>query len=116
MRSQLAKIKASLEASRTNGCTWLQVPRRVALSVNSDGIATVVTFTALFIWNERLTLLFLTSRDARTFTALLTTFWGQTNTAWEQRTAGATLQILPIVIFFLIQRYIISSPGRLRAR
>lgn len=99
-----------LEASRMDGCTWLQVLMRVVVPISSGGIATVVIFTALFIWNELLMPLFLTSRGARTFTVVLTSFQGQTNTVWEQMAAGATLQILPIVIMtFLVQRYIVAG-------
>ncbi len=97
-----------LEAPQVDGGNWLEfccAPCRSSLG----GVATVVIFTALF-WNEFLMPLFLTSRDAGTFTVVPTTFWGQTDTVREQIAAGATSQILPVAILaFLIQRHIVAG-------
>jgi multiple sugar transport system permease protein len=41
---------------------------------------------------------------------VLTSFQGQTEIAWELMCAGATIQVLPIVILTLfVQKYIVSG-------
>lgn len=99
-----------IEAARVDGASWWQVLLRVAVPLNSGGIATVSVFTAIFSWNELLLPLFLTSSRAKTFTVVLTEFQGQTNTVWEQMAAGAALQVLPIVVLtFFVQRTIVAG-------
>jgi len=100
----------TVEAARVDGCTWWQVLRSIAFPMASSGVATVAVFSAIFSWNELLLPLFLTNRGAKTFTVVLTEFQGQTNTVWEQMSAGALIQIIPIVIMtFFVQRYIVSG-------
>lgn len=99
-----------LEAAIVDGASWWQVLRQIAVPITSGGIATVTIFTALFAWNELLIPLFLTSRQAKTFTVVLTEFQGQTNTVWEQMSAAVAIQVIPVVIMvFLVQRYIVSG-------
>ena len=74
------------------------------------GIATATIFISIFAWNELLLPLFLTNRVAKTFPVLLTAFQGQTEIAWELMCAGATIQVLPILILtFFVQKYIIAG-------
>jgi ABC-type glycerol-3-phosphate transport system permease component len=76
----------------------------------SGGIATATIFITIFAWNELLLPLFLTDRFAKTFPVVLTSFQGQTEIAWELMCAGATIQVLPIVILTLfVQKYIVSG-------
>ncbi len=100
----------TIEAARVDGCTWWQVLRSIAFPMSSSGTATVAVFSAIFCWNELLLPLFLTNGTAKTFTVVLTEFKGQTNTVWEQMSAGALVQIIPIVVMtFFVQRYIVSG-------
>jgi ABC-type glycerol-3-phosphate transport system permease component len=99
-----------LEAARVDGASWSQILWRIAVPINRGGLATISVFTAIFSWNELLLPLILTNNAAKTFTVVLTEFRGQTNTVWEQMAAGATLQVIPIVILtFLVQRSIVSG-------
>ena len=99
-----------IEAALIDGCTWPQIFLRVMLPLASGGIATAAIFNAIFAWNELLLPLFLTNRDAQTFSVVLTSFQGQTEINWELMCAGAVIQIFPIVVItFLAQRYIISG-------
>lgn len=99
-----------IEAALIDGCTWPQIFLRIMLPLSSGGVATAAIFTAIFAWNELLLPLFLTNRDAQTFSVVLTSFQGQTEIAWELMCAGAIIQIFPIVLItFLAQRYIVSG-------
>jgi ABC-type glycerol-3-phosphate transport system permease component len=98
------------EAALVDGCSWRQVLIRIAVPLSAGGLSTVAIFVALFCWNELLLAIFLTSSNAKTFTVVLTEFVGQTNIVWELMAAGATIQIIPIIILtFLTQRYIVTG-------
>jgi ABC-type glycerol-3-phosphate transport system permease component len=99
-----------IEAALIDGCTWPQIFLRIMLPLSSGGIATAAIFNAIFAWNELLLPLFLTNRDAQTFSVVLTSFQGQTEINWELMCAGAVIQVFPIVfITFVAQRYIVSG-------
>jgi len=98
------------EAALVDGCSWIQVLIRIMVPLAAGGLSTVAIFTALFSWNELLLALFLTSNNAKTFTVALTEFQGQTNIVWELMAAGATVQVIPVIILtFLTQRYIVAG-------
>ena len=102
--------KEIIEAARIEGCTWFQTFRIVALPLAKSGIATVATFVFIFAWNELLLALFLTTREAKTFPVVISSFSTVTKTYWELISAATIIQILPPVIFTLImQRHIVSG-------
>ncbi|MCB1355126.1 MAG: carbohydrate ABC transporter permease [Maritimibacter sp.] len=102
--------KEIIEAARVEGCSWFQTFRIVALPLAKSGIATVSTFVFIFAWNELLLALFLTSRDARTFPVVISSFSTVTKTWWELISAATIIQILPPIIFtLLMQRHIVSG-------
>lgn len=102
--------KEIIEAARVEGCTWFQTFRLVALPLAKSGIATVSTFVFIFAWNELLLALFLTTREAKTFPVVISSFSTVTKTYWELISAATIIQILPPVIFtLLMQRHIVSG-------
>lgn len=102
--------KEVIEAARVEGCTWFQTFRLVALPLAKSGIATVAVFVFIFAWNELLLSLFLTSREAKTFPVVISSFSTVTKTYWELISAATIIQILPPVIFtLLMQRHIVSG-------
>ncbi|WP_428649661.1 carbohydrate ABC transporter permease [Roseibium sp.] len=102
--------KEIIEAARVEGCSWFQTFRLVALPLAKSGIATVATFVFIFAWNELLLALFLTTREAKTFPVVISSFSTVTKTYWELISAATIIQILPPVIFTLImQRHIVSG-------
>jgi ABC-type glycerol-3-phosphate transport system permease component len=101
---------AIYEAARIDGCKWRDIFLRITIPLSSGGIATATIFIAIFAWNELLLPLFLTNRFAKTFPVVLTSFQGQTEIAWELMCAGATIQVLPVIILtFFVQKYIVSG-------
>lgn len=102
--------KEIIEAAKVEGCTWFQTFRIVALPLAKSGIATVSTFVFIFAWNELLLALFLTSREAKTFPVVISSFATVTKTYWELISAATIIQILPPIIFtLLMQRHIVSG-------
>jgi ABC-type glycerol-3-phosphate transport system permease component len=102
--------KEIIEAAKVEGCTWFQTFRIVGLPLAKSGIATVSTFVFIFAWNELLLALFLTSREAKTFPVVISSFSTVTKTYWELISAATIIQILPPIIFtLLMQRHIVSG-------
>lgn len=102
--------KEIIEAARIEGCSWFQTFWMVALPLAKSGIATVSTFVFIFAWNELLLALFLTTREAKTFPVVISSFSTVTKTYWELISAATIIQILPPIIFTLImQRHIVSG-------
>lgn len=102
--------KELMEASRLDGCTFFQTFAKVAVPMARSGIATVSTFVFIFAWNELLLALFLTTREAKTFPVVISSFSTVTKTYWELISAATIIQILPPIIFtLLVQRHIVSG-------
>ncbi|MCW2307564.1 carbohydrate ABC transporter permease [Rhodobium gokarnense] len=99
-----------IEAAQLEGCSWTQTFLKVALPVSKSGIATVATFVFIFAWNELLMALFLTTRAAKTFPVVISSYVTTGNTFWELVAAASVIQAIPPIIFTLImQRHIVSG-------
>ena len=99
-----------LEAARLEGCSWFQVLTRVALPMSLNGIMMVATFVFIFSWNEFMLALFLTTREARTFPVIISSFFGTGKMYWEYIPAASVLQcVLPVAFTLLLQKYIVSG-------
>lgn len=102
--------KEVLEAAELEGCTSGQTFLKVALPLSKSGIATVATFVFIFAWNELLLALFLTTRAAKTFPVVISSFVTTSMTFWEMIAAATVIQAIPTVIFtLLMQRHIVSG-------
>lgn len=102
--------KEVIEAATLEGCTPVQTFLKVALPLSKSGIATVSTFVFIFAWNELLLALFLTTRAAKTFPVVISSFVTTGNTFWELIAAASVIQAVPTIIFtLLMQRHIVSG-------
>jgi multiple sugar transport system permease protein len=73
----------------------------------APGIAVTTIFTFVFSWNEYLFALFLTTSKATTMPVALQKTIDVYNVLWGSLSAGAMVQLLPMVIVvFLLQRHI----------
>lgn len=102
--------RETIEAALLEGCTWVQTFLKVALPLTRSGIATVATFVFIFAWNELLMALFLTTRAAKTFPVVISSFVTTSMTSWEMIAASSVIQAIPPIIFtLLMQRHIVSG-------
>ena len=102
--------KELIEAAHLEGCNWFQTFTKVALPLTRGGIATVATFVFIFCWNELLMALFLTTREAKTFPVVISSFVTTGMTYWEMISASSVIQIIPPIIFtLLMQKHIVSG-------
>ncbi|RVD47754.1 carbohydrate ABC transporter permease, partial [Mesorhizobium sp. M7A.F.Ca.ET.027.03.2.1] len=102
--------RETIEAAMLEGCSWAQIFTKVALPLTRSGIATVATFVFIFAWNELLLALFLTTRAAKTFPVVISSFVTNSMTFWEMIAASSVIQAIPPIIFtLLMQRHIVSG-------
>jgi ABC-type glycerol-3-phosphate transport system permease component len=95
------------EAGRLDGLSRLQIIFRLVLPMAAPGIAVTAIFTFVFSWNEYLFALFLTYDKATTMPVALQKTIDLYNVLWGSLSAGAVIQLLPmILVVFLMQRHI----------
>jgi multiple sugar transport system permease protein len=95
------------EAGRLDGLGWLQIIFRLILPVAAPGIAVTAIFTFVFSWNEYLFALFLTYDKATTMPVALQKTIDLYNVLWGSLSAGAVIQLLPMIaVVFLLQKHI----------
>lgn len=102
--------KEVLEAARMDGCSWFDLLVRIALPLSISGIVTVATFVFIFSWNEFMLALFLTTREARTFPIVVSSYISTGKVYWDLIAAASVIQIIPPVVFTLfMQRHIVAG-------
>ena len=95
------------EAGRLDGLSWIQIIFRLIMPMAAPGIAVTAIFTFVFSWNEFLFALFLTLDKGSTMPVALQKTIDLYNVLWGSLSAGAVLQLLPmILVVFLLQRHI----------
>jgi multiple sugar transport system permease protein len=111
LRNFFAEIPDTLdEAAMIDGCTRLQVLRRVLIPLMGPGILTAGIFVFLFAFQEYLTALILTDVNAKTVPVFIATQLGQTLAMLQQAGAAAMPLTLPVIaIAFIAQKYVVAG-------
>jgi multiple sugar transport system permease protein len=92
------------EAAMIDGYTRFQAFRKVVLPQAVTGIAATAIFCLIFAWNEYAFALLLTSGNAQTAPPFIPTIIGEGGLDWPAVAAGATLFLLPVLIFTVLLR------------
>ncbi|MEW5961379.1 MAG: carbohydrate ABC transporter permease, partial [Chloroflexota bacterium] len=100
-----------LDAARIDGCNELTVFFRIVMPLSWPGMATLVIFTFMQVWNDFLwPRLVLSSESLFTLPLGLAQLQMRNTSNWGQTMAGATLTALPLIlVFLLMQRQFISG-------
>jgi len=104
--------KDLLDAARIDGCTELQIWRKVVLPVAAPVMVVVGLFHVIYSWNDFLgPLLYLTKQEKYTLSLGLQFYQSQNGgTQWHLLMAASVLMVLPVLILFLIgQRALIRG-------
>ena len=114
MRNSFEAIPKEIEeASVMDGCSSLQVLRRVFLPLVLPGMVTVALFAFITSWNEFIAALIFMSRETSyTVPVMLTgVSTGQFGTVdWGALQAGVVISIIPcVLIYLLLQRYYLAG-------
>ena len=92
------------EAALIDGYTRFQAFYKVVLPQAATGIASTALFCLIFAWNEYAFAVLLTSGTAQTAPPFIPTIIGVAGQDWPAVAAGATLFLLPVMIFTIFLR------------
>jgi multiple sugar transport system permease protein len=92
------------EAALIDGYTRFQAFRKVVLPQAATGIASTAIFCLIFAWNEYAFAVLLTSGNAQTAPPFIPTIIGVGGQDWPAVAAGATIFLLPVMVFTIMLR------------
>lgn len=92
------------EAALIDGYTRFQAFYKIVLPQAATGIASTAIFCLIFAWNEYAFVALLTSGTAQTAPPFIPTIIGAGGKDWPAVAAGATIFLLPIMIFTILLR------------
>lgn len=92
------------EAALIDGYTRFQAFYKVVLPQAATGIASTAIFCLIFAWNEYAFAVLLTSGNAQTAPPFIPTIIGVGGLDWPAVAAGATIFLLPVMIFTILLR------------
>jgi alpha-glucoside transport system permease protein len=104
--------KEYIEAARMDGATHLNIFLNVVVPLSAPAFASFAILQFLWVWNDLLVaLVFLGfNKSAIVMTQALVSLSGTYGNRWHLLTAGAFISmIIPLVIFFSLQRYFIRG-------
>lgn len=99
------------EAAALDGCGYFRFVTSILFPLIRPAVATVAVLHAIGIWNELiLPTIYLTNKDYYPITRGMIVFQGVYGSNWPTLAAAVLIMTLPmLVIFLLLQRYIISG-------
>lgn len=92
------------EAALIDGYTRFQAFYKIVLPQAATGIASTAIFCLIFAWNEYAFAVLLTSGNAQTAPPFIPTIIGVSGKDWPAVAAGATIFLLPVMIFTVMLR------------
>ncbi len=114
--SYFSRIPRDLdEAARVDGCSHLQILRRIVLPLAAPGLVSTFLLAFIFAFNEFLFALMLTTDEAaRTLPVGIALFEGlHGQVPWGEIMAAATVTTIPVVVITLVfQRRIVQGLTR----
>jgi alpha-glucoside transport system permease protein len=98
-----------IEAARIDGASWFQIFWRLVIPMSTPALASFAIFQFLWVWNDYLiAFIFVDSKPVLTYRLLR--LLGQYGDGWQNVAAGSFISlIVPLVLFFALQRYFVSG-------
>ncbi|WP_158702788.1 carbohydrate ABC transporter permease [Paenibacillus faecalis] len=99
------------EASMIDGCSHFKIYYRIMLPLAVPAIVTMIIFTFIWVWNDYVTpFIFITDINKQLITVGLQYFQGEAGPQYALQMAGASLAIIPTLLFFAFtQRYFVEG-------
>lgn len=98
------------EAALIDGYTRFQAFYKVVLPQAATGIASTAIFCLIFAWNEYALAVLLTSGTAQTAPPFIPTIIGVSGQDWPAVAAGATIFLVPVMVFtILLRKHLLSG-------
>jgi alpha-glucoside transport system permease protein len=113
LRNYMAGLpREIMESARMDGASHFKIFTSMVLPLSFPALASFAIFQFLWVWNDLLVaLVFLGAQDDRmVLTARLVNLLGQYGNNWELLTAAAFISIIvPLIVFFALQRYFVRG-------
>src|SRR5258708_16392781 len=111
MRNFMASLPREMfEAAYLDGASHWTAFRRLAVPLCGPAIASLAIFQFLWVWNDLLVALVFLGGSHPVFTYQISNMVTSLNAGWQLLTAAAFLSmILPLIVFFALQRYFVSG-------
>jgi len=111
MRSFIVEIPLEIEeCAMIDGCSRWGVFWKITLPLTMPALFATGALSFILCWNEFMGALILTSHNAVTLPVLAMSFISAKGVVWGEMTAGATVIIVPVVIFVvLFQKYLVKG-------
>jgi multiple sugar transport system permease protein len=98
------------EAAMIDGCSPLSAFWQVIVPLSGPGVVAVSAFAFLSAWNEFFMALIFTASNAKTITVVVTEFSSQFGTDYGLMATGGVIgSIPPLLLAFLLQKYIVAG-------
>jgi alpha-glucoside transport system permease protein len=100
-----------IEAARIDGASDAWIFRKIVVPVSVPAIAAYGIFQFLWVWNDLLmALIFVQDASKYPMTRAIQNLLSQYGTEWHLLAAGAfLLMIVPLIVFFSLQRYFVQG-------
>jgi alpha-glucoside transport system permease protein len=100
-----------IEAARMDGASEARIFRTIVVPVSVPAIAAYGIFQFLWVWNDLLmALVFVQDASKFPMTRAIQNLLSQYGTEWHLLAAGAfLLMIVPLIVFFSLQRYFVQG-------
>jgi alpha-glucoside transport system permease protein len=99
-----------VEAAKIDGAGHLTIFARLIVPLSVPAIASLTIFQFMWIWNDYLIALIYAGQDKAPITRQLATLTGTRGQSWHLLTAaGMVSMIVPIAVFFALQRYFVRG-------
>jgi alpha-glucoside transport system permease protein len=113
LRNYMAGLpREIMESARIDGASHFKTFTTMVLPLSFPALASFAIFQFLWIWNDLLVaLVFLGAQDNRqVLTARLVNLLGEYGNNWELLTSAAFISIIvPLIVFFSLQRYFVRG-------
>lgn len=99
-----------LESARIDGAGEFAIFWRVILPLTTPAIAAMAIFQFMWVWNDLLIALVFSGPTTAPMPVIVRTLVGEYGSGWQLMTSAAFISmILPLIIFFSLQRYFVSG-------
>jgi alpha-glucoside transport system permease protein len=99
-----------LESARIDGANEFGIFWRIILPLTTPAIAAMAIFQFMWVWNDLLLALVFSGPSTAPMPVIVRSLVGQYGTGWQNMTSAAFISmVVPLIIFFSLQRYFVSG-------